>query len=174
LLTTSTDLKERLKRDFLLLCLNGGHDDYILLSYFEHVFTQSQQNTTMRRECPVYQPVIGFLSHCGESKYHRVFKEISCGLDNQTVLIEVFQFLKFDSEDQSYYMCLAMDRPLIQVGSRRKRCPRQFGQDGMGSIPATPSTKHASCFPPSCMPASIEISIKLIVCLAMDIWFDVW
>jgi hypothetical protein len=33
----------------------------------------------------------------------------------------------------------------------------------MGSIPATPSTKHASCFPPSSMPASIEISIKLIV-----------
>ena len=36
----------------------------------------------------------------------------------------------------------------------------------MGSIPATPSTKHASCFPPSSMPASIEISIKLIVCLS--------
>ncbi len=36
----------------------------------------------------------------------------------------------------------------------------------MGSIPATPSTKHASCFPPSNMPASIEISIKLIVCLS--------
>jgi hypothetical protein len=33
-------------------------------------------------------------------------------------------------------------RPLSQVGSRRKRCPGQFGQDGMGSIPATPSTKH--------------------------------
>ncbi len=30
------------------------------------------------------------------------------------------------------------DRPLSQVGSRRKRCPGQFGQDGMGSIPATP------------------------------------
>ncbi len=53
----------------------------------------------------------------------------------------------------------------IQVGSRRKRCPAQFGQDAMGSIPATPSTKHASCFPPSSMPASIEISIKLIVYL---------
>ena len=25
----------------------------------------------------------------------------------------------------------------------------QFGQDSMGSIPATPSMKHASCFPPS-------------------------
>ncbi len=36
----------------------------------------------------------------------------------------------------------------------------------MGSIPATPSTKHATCFPPSSVPASIEISIKLmIVCL---------
>jgi hypothetical protein len=35
----------------------------------------------------------------------------------------------------------------------------------MGSIPANPSTKHALCFPPSSMPASIEISIKLIVCL---------
>ncbi len=57
-------------------------------------------------------------------------------------------------------------RPLSQVGSRRKRCPGKFGQDGMGSIPATPSTKHASCFPPSSMPASIEISIKLIVCLS--------
>jgi hypothetical protein len=56
-------------------------------------------------------------------------------------------------------------RPLSQVGSRRKRCPCQFGKDGMGSIPATPSTKHTSCFPPSSMPASIEISIKLIVCL---------
>jgi hypothetical protein len=59
----------------------------------------------------------------------------------------------------------AIDRPLSQVGARRKRCPGQFGQDSMGSIPATPSTKHASCFPPSSMPASIEISIKLIVCL---------
>jgi hypothetical protein len=58
-----------------------------------------------------------------------------------------------------------VNRPLSQVGSRRKRCPCQFGQDGVGSIPATPSTKHASCFPPSSMPASIEISIKLIVCL---------
>ncbi len=57
-----------------------------------------------------------------------------------------------------------MYRPLSQVGSRRKRCPGQFGQDGMSSIPATPSTKHASCFPPSSMPASIEISIKRIVC----------
>jgi hypothetical protein len=37
----------------------------------------------------------------------------------------------------------------------------------MGSIPATPSTKHASCFPPSSMLASIEISIKLIVCLSV-------
>jgi hypothetical protein len=45
----------------------------------------------------------------------------------------------------------AQHRPLSQVGSRRKRCPGQFGQDGMGSIPATP---------PSSMPASIEISIK--------------
>jgi hypothetical protein len=53
---------------------------------------------------------------------------------------------------------------LSQVGSRRKRCPGQFGQDGMGSIPAAPSMKHTSCFPPSSMPASIEISIKLIVC----------
>jgi hypothetical protein len=35
----------------------------------------------------------------------------------------------------------------------------------MGSIPATPSTEHASCFPPSSLPASIEISIKLVVCL---------
>jgi hypothetical protein len=59
-----------------------------------------------------------------------------------------------------------IDRPLGQVGTRRKRCPGQSGQDGMGSIPATPSTKHASCFPPSSMPASIEISIKLIVCLS--------
>ncbi len=58
--------------------------------------------------------------------------------------------------------------PLSQVGSRRKRCPGQFGQDGMGSIPATPSTKHASCFPPSSMPASIEISIQLIVWLYVD------
>jgi hypothetical protein len=64
-----------------------------------------------------------------------------------------------------------LDRPLSQVGSRRKRFPGQFGQDGMGSIPATPSTKHALCFPPSSMPASIEISIKLIVCL--DIYLDV-
>jgi hypothetical protein len=38
----------------------------------------------------------------------------------------------------------------------------QFGQDGMGSNPATPQMKHASCFPPSRMPASIEISMKLI------------
>jgi hypothetical protein len=52
------------------------------------------------------------------------------------------------------------NRPLSQVGSRRKRCPGQFGQDGTGLIPATPSTKHDSCFPPSSMPASIEISIK--------------
>ncbi len=59
----------------------------------------------------------------------------------------------------------SVDRPLSQVGTRRKRCPGQFGQDGMGSIPATPSTKHASCFPPSSVPASIEISIKLVVCL---------
>jgi hypothetical protein len=34
----------------------------------------------------------------------------------------------------------------------------------MGSTPAT-SAKRASCFPPSRMPASIEIKIKLIVCL---------
>jgi hypothetical protein len=62
------------------------------------------------------------------------------------------------------------NRPLSQVGSRRKRCPGQFGQDGMGSIPATPSpTKRASYFPPSRMPASIEISIKLIVCLSASI-----
>jgi hypothetical protein len=47
-----------------------------------------------------------------------------------------------------------------------QRCPGQFGQDGMGSIPANPSTKHALCFPPSSMPVSIEISIKLIVCLS--------
>ncbi len=60
-------------------------------------------------------------------------------------------------------------RPLSQVGSRQKRrCPCQYVQDGMGSIPATPSTKHALCFPPSSMPASIEISIKLIVCLAYN------
>ena len=39
----------------------------------------------------------------------------------------------------------------------------------MGSIPATPSTKHALCFPPSSMPASIEISIKLIVCLSVSV-----
>jgi hypothetical protein len=58
-----------------------------------------------------------------------------------------------------------VNRPLSQVGSRRKRRPGQLGQGGMGSIPANPSTKHASCFPPSSMPASIEISIKLIVCL---------
>jgi hypothetical protein len=58
--------------------------------------------------------------------------------------------------------------PLSQVGSRRKRSPGQFGQDGMGSIPATPSTKHAPCFPPSSLPASIEISIKLFVCLVED------
>jgi hypothetical protein len=51
-------------------------------------------------------------------------------------------------------------RPLSQVGTRRKRCPGQVGQDGMGSIPATPSTKHASCFPPSSMPASVEIFNK--------------
>ncbi len=53
-------------------------------------------------------------------------------------------------------------RSLSQVGSRRKRCHGQFGQDGMGSIPATLSTvtKHASCIPPSSLPASIEISIK--------------
>jgi hypothetical protein len=38
---------------------------------------------------------------------------------------------------------------------------------GSESIPATPSTKHASCFPPSSLPASIEISIKLIVCLLL-------
>ncbi len=64
-------------------------------------------------------------------------------------------------ESPTVYVCL----PLSQVGTRRKRCPGQFGQDGMGSIPATPSMKHASCFPPSSLPASIEISIKLVVCL---------
>ncbi len=36
-----------------------------------------------------------------------------------------------------------LHRPLSQVGSRRKQSPCQFDQDGMGSIPATPSTKHA-------------------------------
>ncbi len=60
--------------------------------------------------------------------------------------------------------------PLSQVVSRRNRCPGQVGQDGIGSIPATPSTKHALCFPPSSMPASIEISLKLIVCLSL--WLD--
>ncbi len=57
-----------------------------------------------------------------------------------------------------------------QVGSRRKRCPGQFC--GMGSIPATPSAKHASCFPPSSMPAStsIEISMKLIVTVCLSIF----
>ncbi len=40
----------------------------------------------------------------------------------------------------------------------------QFGQDGMGSIPATPSTKYASC---------IEISIKLIVCSNHDLAYGV-
>ena len=59
------------------------------------------------------------------------------------------------------------DRPLSQVGARRKRRPGQFGQDGMGSFPATPSTKRALCFPPSSLLASIEISIKLIVCLSV-------
>jgi hypothetical protein len=44
----------------------------------------------------------------------------------------------------------------------------------MGSIPATPSTKHASCFPPSSLPASIEISIKLIVCLNIYLVLLVW
>jgi hypothetical protein len=41
----------------------------------------------------------------------------------------------------------------------------------MGSIPATPSTKYhdASCFPPSSVPAFIEISIKLIVCLSVSL-----
>jgi hypothetical protein len=35
-----------------------------------------------------------------------------------------------------------------------------------------PSTKprHASCFPPSSMLASIELSIKLIVCLSATVW----
>ena len=61
-------------------------------------------------------------------------------------------------------MCVCVYRPLSQVGTRRKWCPGQFGQDGMSSTPATPSTKHASCFPPSSLPASIEISIKLVVC----------
>jgi hypothetical protein len=37
----------------------------------------------------------------------------------------------------------------------------------MGSIPAIPSTKHASCFPPSSLPASIEISIKLVIYLSV-------
>ncbi len=65
--------------------------------------------------------------------------------------------------------CWIPDRFLSQVASgiRRKRRPSQFGQDGMGSIPATPSTKHASCFPPSSLPASIEIAIKLVVCLSV-------
>ncbi len=43
----------------------------------------------------------------------------------------------------------------------------------MGSIPATPSsasTKHVLCFPPSSMPASIQISIKLIVSLSVQHW----
>jgi hypothetical protein len=66
-------------------------------------------------------------------------------------------------------ICSTTYRPLSQVGTRRKRCPGQFGQDGMGSIPATPSTKHASCFPPSSLPASIQISIKLVVCLLYHI-----
>ena len=43
----------------------------------------------------------------------------------------------------------------------------------MGSIPATPSTKHALCFPPSSMPASIEISVKLVVCLSVCVCVDV-
>jgi hypothetical protein len=65
---------------------------------------------------------------------------------------------------------VAYYRPLSQLGSRRKRCPCQFGQACMGSIPATSSTKHASCFPPSSIPASIEISIKLIVCGSLLFW----
>ncbi len=48
-------------------------------------------------------------------------------------------------------------RPLSQVGSRRKRCPGQFGQDGMGSIPATPSTKHDE--------ACLVLSTKQYACL---------
>jgi hypothetical protein len=71
-----------------------------------------------------------------------------------------------ERHDDGMGIMLLLGRPLSQVGLRRKRFPGQFGQDGMGSIPAAPSTKHASCFPPSSMPASIEISIKLIVCLS--------
>jgi hypothetical protein len=37
-------------------------------------------------------------------------------------------------------------RPLSQVGSRRKRCPGQFGQDSMGSIPATPARSMLRAF----------------------------
>jgi hypothetical protein len=83
---------------------------------------------------------------------HRLSKFSTTGKSGQHWHTAIFSYLR-------------RYRPLSQVGSRRKRCPGQFGQDGMGSIPATPSTKHASCFPPSSMPASIEISIKLIVCL---------
>jgi hypothetical protein len=86
-----------------------------------------------------------------------------------TSLFAAFSFV-FRLSNIGGYCVDVFDRPLSQVGSRRKRCPGQFGQDGMGSIPANLSTKHASCFPPSSMPASIEISIKLIVCLSVDVF----
>ncbi len=99
------------------------------------------------------------------------FQEKACPLCRELEVIDV-PVLFYEEETAAATMApiplqtlKALSRPLSQVGARRKRCPGQFGQDGMGSIPATPSTKHALCFPPSSMPASIEISIKLIVCL---------
>jgi hypothetical protein len=106
--------------------------------------------------------------------YHRPMISHKCSMMSQPTSYEkccdticdiIFDVALHSMISVSWYI-IGLYRPLSQVGSRRKRCPGQFRQDCMGSIPATPSTKHASCFPPSSIPASIETSIKLIVCLS--------
>ncbi len=55
-------------------------------------------------------------------------------------------------EERAVGCVVTYHRPLSQNGSRRKRCPAQFGPDGMGSIPATPPSTKRSFHQAECLP----------------------
>jgi hypothetical protein len=64
-------------------------------------------------------------------------------------------------------MSLLSTAPLAKLAQGESGVPANMVRTAWVQFLPPPSTKHASCFPPSSMPASIEISIKLIVCLSL-------
>ncbi len=120
------------------------------------ILQKMQGNPELQLNVPQWMVDVNCVSECLATGFWLVFFISGPNLGGNSILAAC-----------NFHMLFNRYRPLSQIGSRRKRCSGQFGQDCMGSIPATPSTKHALCLPPSSMPASIEISIKLIVCLTV-------